>query len=63
MLKGLPPATAMALQHAAENPDFADRIFRDYFRPAGFMRWIGDPEAVRQQIATHQELTQRLAQP
>ena len=61
MLKGLPPATGVALQHAAVNPDFADRIFADYFRPGGFMRWIGDLDAVQQQIATHQEMTRRLA--
>lgn len=61
MLTGLPPATGIALQHAAANPDFGDLIFADYFRPAGFMRWISDPDAVQQQIATHRELTRQLA--
>lgn len=61
MLKGLPPATGMALQHAAIDPAFADRIFGDYFRPAGFMRWITDRDAVQARIATQQTLNSRLA--
>ena len=51
MLKGLPPATAMALQHAAGNPDFADMLFADYFRPKSFMPWITDEAEVKQRIA------------
>ena len=51
MLKGLPPATAMALQHAAGNPAFADMLFADYFRPKSFMPWITDEAEVKQRIA------------
>lgn len=51
MLKGLPPATGAALQHAAGNPDFADLIFRDYFSPGAFMSWITDMDEVQRRIA------------
>lgn len=51
MLKGLPPATGMALQHAAGNREFADRIFKDYFRPAAFMPWITDQDGVQKAMA------------
>lgn len=51
MLKGLPPATGAALQHAAVNPEFANSIFNDFFRPKSLMNWITDMEAVQQRIA------------
>ena len=50
MLKGLPPATGIALQHAAADPHFADRWFDDYFRPKAFMPWITDEAAVKARI-------------
>jgi len=53
MLTGLPPATGMALQHAAGDSAFADMIFGNYFRPAAFLDWIVDEDAVRQRIAAH----------
>ncbi len=59
MLKGLPPATAMALQYAAQHADFADTIFGDYFRPRGLMNWITDPVAVQQRIERHTHLSQQ----
>jgi hypothetical protein len=53
MLKGLPQATGLALQYAAEHVDFADQIFKDYFNPSAFMRWITDLEKVQARIAEH----------
>lgn len=51
MLKGLPPATGRALQHAAGDTGFADSIFKDYFRPHGLMSWITDMDKVEEKIA------------
>jgi hypothetical protein len=39
------------LQHAAVNPEFANSIFNDFFRPKSLMKWITDMEAVQQRIA------------
>jgi len=56
MLKGLPSATGLALQYAAADPGFADMIFKDYFRPRGFMHWISDTDAVQQRIAAYEAM-------
>jgi hypothetical protein len=53
LLKGVPAATAFALQFAADNPDFADIIFKDFFRPRELMSWIADLESVQHRIAAH----------
>lgn len=53
MLRGLPEATGMALGYAADNTDFADMIFKDYFRPRGLMDWITDSDAVKGRIEAH----------
>ncbi|MFT4581468.1 MAG: hypothetical protein ACI915_005103 [Gammaproteobacteria bacterium] len=53
MLKGLPPATGMALSYGAENSDFADAIFKDYFRPRAFFSWLTDIDEVQKRISTH----------
>lgn len=53
MLKGLPPATGRALQYAAENPDFGDAIFKNYFNPSALMSWITNLTEVQNRISEH----------
>jgi len=57
MLKGMPPATGVALQYAATDRAFADAMFDDYFRPKGLMSWLTDMDLVQQRIALYQGRT------
>ena len=60
MLKGVPPATAMALEFAAGNSAFANMLFADYFSPKAFMPWITDEAKVKQRIAAATEWQSRV---
>ncbi len=50
MLRGLPPATGLVLERAAQDRVIADAVFGHYFRPRGLFPWIADLAEAESQL-------------